>query len=86
MQFLPFVVRAAVFGLALVLFASSSWADTVYLKNGAYIDGLVAARSANVLTITIGEIGKVLHLRRQDDRVLDRAARGLDLRALTHPP
>ncbi len=33
--------------------------DTVYLKNGAWIDGIVRARSEKTIEIDIGDIGKV---------------------------
>ena len=59
MQCLPFVVRAAVVCVGLAWIAPGLRADTVYLKNGAYIDGIVTARSETLLTITIGQIGKL---------------------------
>lgn len=61
MQSFPSSVRAFVFlaGLVSVALPSVGRADTVYLKNGAYIDGIVTARSELLLTITIGEIGKL---------------------------
>ncbi len=59
MQSLPFAVRAAVICIGLAWIAPGARADTVYLKNGAYIDGLVTARSDTLLTITIGQIGKL---------------------------
>ena len=44
----------------LLLFSAASLkADTVFLKNGAYIDGLVASRSSRSITIKIGAIGRL---------------------------
>lgn len=34
-------------------------ADTVYLKNGAWIDGIVRTRSAEVIQVDIGNIGRM---------------------------
>ncbi len=47
--------------LALGLLGASSPArgDTVYLKNGAWIDGIVRSRSEKSIEIEIGDIGKV---------------------------
>jgi hypothetical protein len=38
---------------------SPAAADTVYLKNGAWIDGIVRARTEKAVEIEIGKIGKV---------------------------
>ena len=43
----------------LLIVAGEVRADTVYLKNGAYIDGIVTARNDRVIMITIGRIGKL---------------------------
>jgi len=34
-------------------------ADTVYLKNGAWIDGTVRARDEQIVEVQIGEVGKI---------------------------
>ena len=41
------------------LLAASLEADTVYLKNGSWIDGRVRARNQKVVEIEIGKIGKM---------------------------
>ena len=43
----------------LLIVAGEVRADTVHLKNGAYIDGIVTARNDRVIMITIGRIGKL---------------------------
>jgi hypothetical protein len=45
--------------VCLGLLATPLVADTVYLKNGAWIDGMVRARNDTVATIEIGSIGKL---------------------------
>jgi hypothetical protein len=40
-------------------FSSSLRADTVYLKNGNWIDGIVQPKGTDVIVVTIGELGKV---------------------------
>ncbi len=45
--------------VALLGCATVSVADTVYLKNGAWIDGIVRSRSEKAVEIEIGDIGKV---------------------------
>ncbi len=49
-----FIGAACVIGAAAPL-----QADTVYLKNGSYIDGVVTARSERVIQVSIGRIGKL---------------------------
>jgi hypothetical protein len=50
------VVGATAFSLA---FAGTAFADTVYLKNGNWIDGTVRSRSQKTVEVEIGTIGKV---------------------------
>jgi len=45
--------------LVAVLIPCALSADTVYLKNGAWIDGRVRARTDKVLEVEIGKIGKI---------------------------
>lgn len=45
--------------LTLCLVVSPSRGDTVFLKNGAYIDGMVRARSDVSVEIEIGKLGKI---------------------------
>ena len=42
-----------------VLIPCAICADTVYLKNGAWIDGRVRARTDKILEVEIGKIGKI---------------------------
>jgi len=56
------LARQFLMAVALVclgLLATPLVADTVYLKNGAWIDGIVRARNERVATIEIGRIGKL---------------------------
>ena len=45
--------------LLVVASSGTSLADTVYLKNGAWIDGIVRTRSTEVIQVDIGSIGKL---------------------------
>jgi len=69
----------------------SAHGDTVYLKNGAYIDGMVKARTAQTIDIEIGKIGKLeipvsdvdaveKNGRTGDGHVIDRQGRPADPR------
>ena len=60
MQSRVFSLTALIPATFLLLFSGASLdADTVYLKNGAYIDGLVSAKSSTSIMITIGDIGRL---------------------------
>jgi len=52
-----FLVSGALWSL--LSLAGPLAADTVYLKNGAWIDGIVRARSDKIVEIEIGRIGKL---------------------------
>lgn len=57
-----FAVNVAWVILGLVLAAlpgTRALADTVYLKNGSYIDGIVRSRDAETILLEIGRIGKM---------------------------
>jgi len=45
--------------IPLVLAASAARADTVYLKNGEWIDGKVSLKTDTFIELQIGEIGKI---------------------------
>lgn len=71
---LPFAVC-----MVFVMFAAPAAADTIYLKNGAFIDGMVGYRSTTFLELEIGKIGK-LHISLDDIFVIEKNNRtGEDL-------
>jgi hypothetical protein len=53
------VAHRTVFLALSIAFPAVLFGDTVYLKNGAWIDGRVRARNEKLLEIEIGKIGKI---------------------------
>jgi hypothetical protein len=59
---MTFVSRLTILASALpgvVAWAPGLRADTVYLKNGAWIDGIVTPKDEHTLLVEIGDIGKI---------------------------
>lgn len=69
----PLELRGLRFAVCIVLaiFAAPAAADTIYLKNGAFIDGMVGYRSTTFLELEIGKIGK-LHIALDDIFVIEK--------------
>lgn len=50
---------AQLFWASILFFPATGFADTIFLKNGAWIDGVITYRNEDTLELEIGKIGKL---------------------------